>query len=74
MDDPKTLADYFDDTLRVPPFLLDRNYGIREKSVRKGMERMKVYKTLSKWRSQYSVMWDHKAEQNSCAVLGASFK
>jgi len=71
LSDPKTLADLFDDSLRVPPFLLDRNYGIREKSMRKGMERMKVYKTLSKWRSQYSVMWK---DQGSCAVLGASFK
>lgn len=72
MHEPQALADHFDDSLRISPFLPPRDSGIKERALRKGMERMKVYKTLSKWRSHYSVMWDHKAEE--CAVLGASFR
>ena len=72
---PQALEDYFDDSVRVPRFFTDRGADMTEKSLRKAMERMKVYKTLAHWRHEYHVMWSKQAEDTSCSVaLAAALK
>ena len=39
--------------------------------VREGLERMKVYKTLSYWRKEYSVFYNRDADNASCASFAA---
>lgn len=67
--EPQALQDLFDDSVRIPSLYPSRSTSV-ERSVQVGLERMKVFKTLSHWRNQYSVFYSRDADSSAEAFKG----
>lgn len=60
--------DLYHSGLRVPTFFTDRDPDLLQRAILRGIERMKVYKTLETWRRHYSVFYSRDSQLTATEV------